>query len=40
MKNFKKIVKILGYTYDDMENKSNIDIDLITHKVNIIDNKQ
>ena len=33
-------VKILGYTYDDMENKSNIDIDLITHKVNIIDNKQ
>ena len=32
-------VKILGYTYDDMENKSNIDIDLITHKVNIIDNK-
>ena len=31
-------VKILGYTYDDMENKSNIDIDLITHKVNIIDN--
>ena len=33
-------VKILGYTYDDMENKSNIDIDLITHKVNIIDNTQ
>lgn len=33
-------VKILGYTYDDMENKSNIDIDLITHKVNIIDNKR
>ena len=33
-------VKILGYTYDDMENKSNIYIDLITHKVNIIDNKQ
>ena len=33
-------IKILGYTYDDMENKSNIDIDLITHKVNIIDNKQ
>ena len=33
-------VKILGYTYDDMENKSNIDIDLKTHKVNIIDNKQ
>ena len=33
-------VKILGYTYDDMENKSNIDIDFITHKVNIIDNKQ
>ena len=33
-------VKILGYTYDDMENKNNIDIDLITHKVNIIDNKQ
>ena len=33
-------VKILEYTYDDMENKSNIDIDLITHKVNIIDNKQ
>ena len=33
-------VKILGYTYDDTENKSNIDIDLITHKVNIIDNKQ
>ena len=33
-------VKILVYTYDDMENKSNIDIDLITHKVNIIDNKQ
>ena len=33
-------VKILGYTYDDMENKGNIDIDLITHKVNIIDNKQ
>ena len=33
-------VKILGYTYDDMENKINIDIDLITHKVNIIDNKQ
>ena len=33
-------VKILGYTYDDMENKSNIDIDLITHKVNIIDNKK
>ena len=33
-------VKILGYTYDDMENKSNIDIYLITHKVNIIDNKQ
>ena len=33
-------VKILGYTYDDMENKSNIDIDLLTHKVNIIDNKQ
>lgn len=33
-------IKILGYTYDDMENKSNIDIDLITHKVDIIDNKQ
>ena len=33
-------IKILGYTYDDMENKSNIDIDLITHKVNIIDNTQ
>lgn len=33
-------VKILGYTYDDMENKSNVDIDLITHKVNIIDNGQ
>ena len=33
-------VKILGYTYDDIENKSNIDIDLITHKVNIIDNTQ
>ncbi|WP_455538382.1 hypothetical protein [Terrisporobacter sp.] len=33
-------VKILGYTYDDMENKSNIDIDLITHRVNIVDNKQ
>ncbi|WP_270305519.1 hypothetical protein, partial [Terrisporobacter petrolearius] len=23
-------IKILGYTYDDMENKSNVDIDLIT----------
>lgn len=33
-------VKILGYTYDDMENKSNVDIDLITNKVNIIDNGQ
>ena len=33
-------IKILGYTYDDMENKSNVDIDLITNKVNIIDNKQ
>ncbi len=33
-------VKILGYTYDDTESKSNIDIDLITHKVNIIDNKK
>lgn len=33
-------VKILGYTYDDMESKSNIDIDLTTHKVNIIDNNQ
>lgn len=31
-------IKILGYTYDDMENKSNVDIDLITNKVNIIDN--
>ena len=33
-------IKILGYTYDDMENKSNVDIDLITNKVNIIDDKQ
>lgn len=33
-------IKILGYTYDDMENKSNVDIDLITNKVNIIDNGQ
>lgn len=33
-------VKILGYTYDDMENKSNVDIDLTTNKVNIIDNGQ
>ncbi len=33
-------IKILGYTYDDMENKSNIDIDLITHKVNIVESKQ
>ncbi|MEG0855975.1 MAG: hypothetical protein RSG52_05810 [Terrisporobacter sp.] len=33
-------VKILGYTYDDMESKSNVDIDLTTHKVNIINNKQ
>lgn len=33
-------VKILGYTYDDMENKINVDIDLITNKVNIIDNGQ
>lgn len=32
-------VKILGYTYDDIEKKSNVDIDLITHRVNIIDNK-
>lgn len=32
-------VKILGYTYDDMESKSNIDIDLITYKVNIVDDK-
>ena len=31
-------VKILGYTYDDIQSKSNIDIDLVTHKVNIIDN--
>ena len=31
-------IKILGYTYDDMENKSNVDIDLITNKVNIIGN--
>lgn len=33
-------IKILGYTYDDMENKSNVDIDLITNKVNIIENGQ
>lgn len=33
-------IKILGYTYDDMINKSNVDIDLITNKVNIIDNGQ
>ena len=33
-------IKILGYTYDDIENKSNVDIDLITNKVNIIDNGQ
>lgn len=33
-------IKILGYTYDDMENKSNVDIDLITNKVNIVDNGQ
>ena len=32
-------VKILGYTYDDMEKKSNVDIDLITHRVNIVNNK-
>lgn len=31
-------IKILGYTYDDIENKSNVDIDLITNKVNIINN--
>lgn len=31
-------IKILGYTYDDIENKSNVDIDLITNKVNIIGN--
>lgn len=36
----KYYIKILGYTYDDIESKSNIDIDLITHKVNIIDNKK
>ena len=29
-------VKILGYTYDDMENKSNIDIDLIIFVVNLL----
>jgi len=33
-------IKILGYTYDDMENKSNVDIDLITNKVNIVENGQ
>ena len=33
-------IKIIGYTYDDMENKSNVDIDLITNKVNIIENGQ
>ncbi|MCC3868348.1 hypothetical protein [Terrisporobacter mayombei] len=33
-------IKILGYTYDDMENKSNVDIDLITKKVNIVENGQ
>lgn len=33
-------IKILGYTYDDMENKSNVDIDLITSKVNIVENGQ
>lgn len=31
-------IKILGYTYDDIENKSNIDVDLITKKVNITEN--
>lgn len=33
-------IKILGYTYDDMENKSNVDIDLITNKVNIVESGQ
>ncbi|WP_419727288.1 hypothetical protein [Terrisporobacter petrolearius] len=33
-------IKILGYTYDDMENKNNVDIDLITNKVNIVENGQ
>ena len=31
---------ILGYTYDDIGSKSNVDIDLVTHKANIIDNKK
>lgn len=33
-------IKILGYTYDDMEKKSNVDVDLITNKVNIIESGQ
>lgn len=38
LSDYKYDVRILGYTYDDIESKRNIDIDLTTNKVNIIDN--
>ncbi len=33
-------IKILGYTYDDIENKNNVDVDLIINKATITDDEE